>query len=161
MAARRLETDSVSTVSTTSSETDLEDKTLTPCSMTYGTLQQIQERVDHCTRTDAFEFGNFLKDWTAPKERMPEASLPKHDNKILRYALFGDSGGGAPKLGLLDVSRCRGCQEESHCWHCPVCKECNDWHEWHCGEYNECTYGSSISCDGCGGVTESYREMRT
>lgn len=40
--------------------------------------------------------------------------------------------------------------------HCDACGECMDWREWHCGECNKCVYGVSLSCEGCGGVSETY-----
>ena len=58
-------------------------------------------------------------------------------------------------------SFCRGAWEEkSHTWHCQVCHECNDWREWHCGKCKKCTYGISIPCNECGGVSDSWQEMK-
>lgn len=49
--------------------------------------------------------------------------------------------------------------QDSCTWHCRSCGECNDWREWHCGKCKKCTYGVSIPCQGCGGVTEMRNEM--
>ncbi|KAI0861717.1 hypothetical protein F4860DRAFT_524055 [Xylaria cubensis] len=47
--------------------------------------------------------------------------------------------------------------EQMDCtWHCPICRECNDWRDWHCATCNKCTYGVSIPCSGCGGVSSMY-----
>ncbi|KAI0198320.1 hypothetical protein F4808DRAFT_436606 [Astrocystis sublimbata] len=40
--------------------------------------------------------------------------------------------------------------------HCPVCRECADWREWHCKTCKKCTYGLSLPCQGCGGVSNMY-----
>jgi hypothetical protein len=56
-------------------------------------------------------------------------------------------------------SFCRdGWMQETHTRHCEICKECNDWLEWHCGTCNKCTYGLSIPCAGCGGVSDMYHD---
>ena len=77
----------------------------------------------------------------------------KHWQALLRYGL-GDN------QGIWFYSLCRGQWVEDHCtWHCRVCGECNDWREWHCGKCDKWTYGVSIPCEGCGGVSDSYNDM--
>lgn len=52
-----------------------------------------------------------------------------------------------------------GAAGQSHCTdHCCPCGECMDWREWHCKVCNQCTYGVSIPCDGCGGGSGTYHE---
>ncbi|KAI1323083.1 hypothetical protein F5Y16DRAFT_353459 [Xylariaceae sp. FL0255] len=47
--------------------------------------------------------------------------------------------------------------EQGNCTrHCPACRERVHWREWHCGVCNKCTYGITIPCHGCGGVSNSY-----
>ncbi|KAI1735407.1 hypothetical protein F4680DRAFT_435768 [Xylaria scruposa] len=47
-------------------------------------------------------------------------------------------------------------EQVSCTWHCPTCRECNDWRVWHCATCNKCTYGVSIPCSGCDGVSDTY-----
>lgn len=55
-------------------------------------------------------------------------------------------------------SFCRGNQWQDcdHTSHCRVCGDCMDWREWHCARCDKCTYGVSLPCDGCGGVSNLY-----
>jgi hypothetical protein len=46
--------------------------------------------------------------------------------------------------------------ETNNAWHCSGCGECMEWREWHCGRCNKCTYGVSVACQGCGGVSNMY-----
>lgn len=43
--------------------------------------------------------------------------------------------------------------------HCSVCGECMDWREWHCGSCKKCSYGISLPCRGCGGVSNTYHSL--
>lgn len=113
---------------------------------------------------DAFEFDSTLQEWKERKVILQEKDLPEHINKLLRYGLFNDP----ENVGEYYYSFCRGTsrydpngsigtwEQDSCTWHCPVCKECNDWREWHCGKCKKCTYGVSIPCEGCGGVSEMF-----
>jgi hypothetical protein len=68
--------------------------------------------------------------------------------------------GLADEEGMRYYSFCRGQWEQGDCtWHCRDCGECNDWREWHCGKCKKCTYGVSIPCQGCGGVSELRNDM--
>ena len=74
-------------------------------------------------------------------------------------ALFRN--GLADEFCMWFYSFCRGQWEQANCtWHCRDCGECNDWREWHCGKCKKCTYGVTIPCEGCGGVTDTYNSMR-
>lgn len=82
-----------------------------------------------------------------------EAPKEPHIQALLRNGL-------ADEEGMRYYSFCRGQWERGDCtWHCRDCGECNDWREWHCGKCKKCTYGVSIPCQGCGGVSELYNDM--
>ncbi|KAI0550717.1 hypothetical protein F4679DRAFT_201800 [Xylaria curta] len=78
----------------------------------------------------------------------------------------GWGGWGARRSRDLDIKLEQlvlggGSWEQTDCtWHCPMCRECNDWRNWHCVTCNKCTYGVSIPCSGCGGVSSSYHGCR-
>ena len=65
--------------------------------------------------------------------------------------------GASESESIIWFSFCReswqSLESTSHCW---VCKECMDWREWHCGKCNKCTYGVSLPCEGCDGVSDTY-----
>lgn len=138
-----------------------------PCFLTYASKKKVDfERLKRCMLQyeDAFEFDYWLKEWQDEKSKIAEKDMPEHMNKLLRYGLFTDPEshngfyysfcrGGV----RYDPNGSLGSWEQSDCtWHCPVCKECNDWREWHCGTCKKCTYGSSIPCEGCGGVSSTW-----
>ncbi|CAG8975793.1 hypothetical protein HYALB_00008234 [Hymenoscyphus albidus] len=50
----------------------------------------------------------------------------------------------------------RSWQDDGNTSHCRTCGECMNWREWHCKVCNICTYGASIPCEGCGGVSDTY-----
>ncbi|KAM0148572.1 hypothetical protein ACHAQE_009770 [Botrytis cinerea] len=57
-------------------------------------------------------------------------------------------------------SFCSGGWEEFNCTvHCSVCDECNDWRDWHCKDCGKCSYGVTLPCDGCGGVSNGYHDQ--
>jgi hypothetical protein len=94
-----------------------------------------------------------------------QASGPtdKLKQRLVRYALTDDRellGDGENDSWGYWFSLCRDSWERdgntSHCW---TCGECMDWRDWHCGKCNKCTYGVSIPCEKCGGVSEQYHQM--
>ncbi|TVY35149.1 hypothetical protein LOCC1_G008264 [Lachnellula occidentalis] len=73
-------------------------------------------------------------------------------DEILAYGL-ADNGGDF-------YSFCRGdWAEDMNTSHCTSCGDCQDWREWHCKKCNRCTYGVSLPCQGCGGVSSSYHDL--
>ncbi|KAF7899445.1 hypothetical protein EAF00_003781 [Botryotinia globosa] len=72
--------------------------------------------------------------------------------KLFRKAFVED--------GRYYFSFCSGGWEEfTSTVHCSVCDECNDWRDWHCKDCGKCSYGISIPCDGCGGVSNGYHDQ--
>ena len=146
-------------------ELGMEGKTATACTTTYVLsqkrdihLQQLREQVEKGNLADAVDWDVFLEKWSSRKKDLTEAELPEHFNKLLRYALFGHAGG--EEHGLFFFSWCRKAWDDDNCtWHCPVCMECNDWREWHCSKCKKCSYGVSIPCEGCGGVSNTYHHI--
>lgn len=112
------------------------------------------------------DMDRWLWEWSRKKASLPAADVPEHVNKMLRRALLRD-GDGFPEFVW---SFCRDYNydddvpgswtQESNTWHCEVCKECQDWRDWHCAACNKCTYGLSLPCDGCGGVSHMFHEMK-
>lgn len=49
-----------------------------------------------------------------------------------------------------------GWQQSDSIWHCATCDECMDLKDWHCRRCNKCTYGRSLPCEGCRGVSDDY-----
>jgi len=98
---------------------------------------------------------NWKKEWMQflQSSRVPE----KQEDSVralLRYGLSNAKDEG-PKHWFF--SFCRGCWVEDRCnWHCRTCGECQDWRDWHCSTCRKCTYGVSIPCEGCDGVSETY-----
>ncbi|KAF2169499.1 hypothetical protein M409DRAFT_52729 [Zasmidium cellare ATCC 36951] len=143
----------------------VENQVVTPCFATYASkakntldLTQLGKKMDHCKATDAFKFDDFLKDWREIKRGLKETDMAGHYNKLLQYGLYKESSGS--EGGFWSYSFCMDhWAEEQNIWHCRKCKECMEWREWHCGKCNKCTYGVSIPCSGCGGVTWIYHGM--
>ncbi|KAI0102211.1 hypothetical protein GGR51DRAFT_550657 [Nemania sp. FL0031] len=132
------------------------------------------------------EFDNDLKDWQEKWDEFETMSSdPTADHTLLgnrkvelQHTLLGmgllrarhyqyffsfcRGGGGWGGWGYSGARRfeqpiLNGSWVQDNCtWHCPVCRECNDWREWHCRTCNKCTYGVSIPCSGCGGVSNMY-----
>ncbi|KXS99100.1 hypothetical protein AC578_3497 [Pseudocercospora eumusae] len=139
----------------------------TPCFATY--VHKSRTQVDLKKLGDAMaksidDIGedDWIQKWQAKKETLSADQLPEHMNELFRYGLF------IPKNSCIAhyFSLCRaygnsmGTWQEDDCtWHCPVCKECHDWREWHCSNCKKCTYGVSIPCGDCGGVTGAYHEF--
>ena len=107
----------------------------------------------------------FGKQWDAV------ASLPSDDatrkalaQRFVRFAFTDDRdilGTGQSKGWGWWYSSCRNTWvEDENCSHCWVCRECMHWREWHCQVCNKCRYGISIACEGCGGVSSGYHDMR-
>lgn len=122
--------------------------------------------MDSMPKGDAFQdgFDLYLQEWAAAWKDMSADNKPAHIRKLILYGLFNPcEGDGLPETGAWRsyyYSFCRKYWEQDSCtWHCKVCKECNDWREWHCKECKQCTYGISIPCEGCGGVSSSYHDM--
>jgi len=102
---------------------------------------------------DLFQLGqNWIKPGVTEEERM-----------LLLKALFISAFGEDPAKGYKAwfYSFCRKSWQQDSCTsHCEICGECNDWREWHCKVCNACTYGVSLPCEGCGGVSETYAAMK-
>jgi hypothetical protein len=113
-------------------------------------------------RGDAFadfmdkDQAKLAEDWVKPGvTRDEKESLMR---TVFRKGLATDEDGRA---GMLFYSFCRRCWEQDSCTsHCSRCGECNDWREWHCKVCDTCTYGISLPCEGCGGVSESYHDAK-
>lgn len=143
----------------------MQEKTVTACFATYLAksrtaidLNKLAKQIASQTG-DAEEFDDWLKKWKEDSQDLDADALAEHDKELLRYALFKDAGPGEIG-GYWWYSFCREAwEQEDQTWHCRVCKECNDWREWHCEKCKKCTYGVSIPCRGCGGVSSTYHPM--
>ncbi|CZT20259.1 uncharacterized protein RCC_06117 [Ramularia collo-cygni] len=138
-----------------------------PCFLTFASKKKVDFKKleqDMLKDDDAFEYDFWLKEWKDEKSTLEQKDIAEHNNKLLRYGLFKNPN----DLSDSFYSFCRGManfepggdlgtwEQDSCTWHCPVCKECNDWREWHCGKCKKCTYGVSIPCEGCGGVSDTW-----
>ncbi|KAK3699620.1 hypothetical protein LTR37_016356 [Vermiconidia calcicola] len=99
---------------------------------------------------DAFEFDSDLEGWANEWEKMSASEKPAHIRKLLMYGLFERKAGGNRSYYY---SFCRDNWQSDI-----LCKECGDWRDWHCKNCKRCTYGVSIPCEGCGGVSNSYHD---
>ncbi|KAI1754035.1 hypothetical protein F4782DRAFT_494863 [Xylaria castorea] len=126
------------------------------------------------------EFDEEIKNWQEKWDELDTMSSDHTDNRLvlgnrrielqrelLRMGLLSGEGctqyffsfcrrggGWSEPLALM------GSWEQKSCtWHCPTCRECNDWRDWHCATCRKCTYGVSIPCRGCGGVSSTYHSM--
>jgi hypothetical protein len=113
---------------------------------------------------DDSNFADFAPQWAAV------AHLPSTDDarqkvvqRLVRYAFTDDRdllGNGESNEWGCWYSFCRrGWVSDEYCSHCWVCKECMDWREWHCKKCNKCSYGVSLTCDECGGMSSGYHDM--
>jgi hypothetical protein len=96
------------------------------------------------------------KDWARP-------GVTEEERSSLLKVLFRAAFGVDPEKGYKEYfySFCRDSWQQDSCTsHCEICGECNDWREWHCKVCNVCTYGVSLPCEGCGGVSETYAQMQ-
>ena len=84
-----------------------------------------------------------------------EAERAAHIRALFKYGLGTEDDGDAYRRFFYSFCR-EAWEQNSSTWHCRSCGSCKDWREWHCGRWNECTYGVSIPCEGCGGVSHSY-----
>ena len=97
------------------------------------------------------------KTW-AGHETFTIVEREKQIQALLRHSL---SKGGEESSSMWYYSFCREAWVQDDCtWHCRTCGECNDWREWHCGTCKKCTYGVSLPCQGCGGVSEMWHGMK-
>lgn len=97
-----------------------------------------------------------LIDWTA---KWTNTSLTVDERSALKQELFRFGLGENNEMWF--YSFCRGSWQQGDCTtHCPICDECNDWREWHCTVCNKCTYGVSLPCEGCGGISQTYMDMQ-
>lgn len=105
----------------------MEGKAAMPCATTYILSQkkvvdfaELRREVERFG--DASEFDSFLEAWDARKKDLPDVDLPEHHNKLLRYALFGDTSD--EHSGYWSYSWCRGSWvQDSNTWHCRRCGE--------------------------------------
>lgn len=131
-----------------------------PCFANYATSKQSDLDFDSLVTElskEAYDCvcDEFLETWKEKAAELSETDMPAHKNELLERGLFEDAAGSR-----WFYSFCRSGWTESHCtWHCPTCKECNDWREWHCKQCDRCTYGISIPCENCGGVSDMYHEI--
>ncbi|KAK5688788.1 hypothetical protein LTS10_000766 [Elasticomyces elasticus] len=114
-------------------------------------------------QADAFQedfSDEYLLEWAAAWKTMDTRDKPAHVRKLVMFGLFEPcEGDGLPECRSWFFSGCRGFWEDESCtWHCKVCKECNDWKEWHCRNCKKCTFGVTIPCEGCGGVSDTYHD---
>ncbi|KAK0105293.1 hypothetical protein ONS96_004689 [Cadophora gregata f. sp. sojae] len=94
-----------------------------------------------------------LSEW---KEKWIAPEVTPEERDLLTKELFVK---GLSDEGMYMYSFCREYwQDLANTTHCRVCGECNDWREWHCGVCKKCTYGISIPCEGCGGVSDMYHD---
>lgn len=109
---------------------------------------------------DAY-YDDFLAEWA--KKWAAKGTGKKEARKLVqelsRHGL-GDTntkGLGVPEYWY---SFCQGRWVDRGCiWHCRICQKCDGWREWHCRVCNTCTYGVSIPCEGCGGVSRQYDDI--
>lgn len=94
------------------------------------------------------EMGDWAAEWVRPN-RTPERRKEMVDELLV----FGF--GSHETFYSFCTKRWEDVTNASHC---ASCGECNDWREWHCGRCNRCTYGISIPCEGCGGVSISFHD---
>ncbi|CZR63739.1 uncharacterized protein PAC_13636 [Phialocephala subalpina] len=96
---------------------------------------------------DLFEWGT---EWNNP-------SLSDEDQDSLKKKLFRIALGEDDSYPQSSFSFCaEGWHQDDRAGHCRVCGTCHDWREWHCGVCDKCTYGVTLPCQGCGGVSGSY-----
>lgn len=97
---------------------------------------------------DLFDWGT---EWSNPK-------LGENEREGLKKRLFRIALGECEDSYLeSSFSFCaKGWHQDNRASHCRVCGTCHDWREWHCSACNKCTYGLTLPCKGCGGVSESY-----
>lgn len=89
-----------------------------------------------------------------------EAERIAHIRALFSYGLgVEENGGGGQRKYYYSFCEQRWMQD-SCTWHCRVCGECQDWTSWHCARCIECVWGTDLKCDGCGGVSDSYHELR-
>lgn len=106
-----------------------------------------------------YKLAEWKQKWVNGIATSDEGAKNAHIKALLRHGLVDERS-------MWYYSFCRGSRgnqgmlvQDSCTWHCRDCGECNDWREWHCGKCKECTYGVSIPCQGCGGVTEMHNDM--
>lgn len=98
------------------------------------------------------EMAAWAKEWGTGTSGLSPQRRKEMVGEILAYGL-ADNGGNY-------YSFCRGdWLDDMNTSHCASCGDCMDWREWHCKKCNRCTYGVSLPCGGCGGVSSSYHDL--
>jgi hypothetical protein len=104
---------------------------------------------------------NYSKEMFAFAKEWVKTSVSKERRKelvdiLLIYGLGIDEDDKSVVDGYF-FSFCGGAWvQDTNARHCASCDDCMDWREWHCKKCNKCTYGLSIPCGGCGGVSDMY-----
>ena len=112
---------------------------------------------------DEFLFG-WAKEWAEAGRDVQSddeegQQLRELTQGLLRYGLAREHDDGGENYRRFWYSFCReGWEQDSCTHHCETCGECMDWREWHCAVCDKCTYGISIPCEGCGGVSDGYSD---
>ena len=160
-------------------ELKAEHLTFKPCFVSYASKKFINLNVirkEMQAGGDCWEYDSYLKSWKETRDKLTdENEKSAHIHKLLLFALFGhiSEEDGPHHCSTYEYSFCRGgggalfeddgsrglWTDSINSWHCPVCKECGSWRDWHCRKCKKCTYGVSLPCDGCGGVTHDYHRM--
>lgn len=155
------------------------DATLHPCFITWVLQPRQRAKPDAITRWQLFAIAmagiaelvslhdyddeHYIRVWNARWEALSPHEQAASDKgvalqqRLNRLAFTSEGSSGVNNYFL---SFCRGnvYVQSDDTEHCRVCGECQDWREWHCARCNQCTYGLSIPCSTCGGVSNAFVE---